>query len=243
MLDINEIKTSVEKGFDFSSFLFDLMNEHGFKVDKNLDLAIDLYRELSEKGIPEAQHNLGVILLDHVKSDTSVEESVSWIKKAAASEFLPSMYLLGYFYEKGIGVEFDVAIAAEWYEKAALSGHIQASINLGGLCEDERLENISYSSPVYWYERVATIDGTAAFTLANFYENGERVEKDISKALTWYLLASKLGSFYASNYLQLVYGKGLLGEVVDRDLEEKYSALAEEQFKIFEKNERQKEQK
>jgi TPR repeat protein len=42
-----------------------------------------------------------------------------WIAKAARNSCGVSQYLLGFLYEKGIGAEKNVHLAAEWYAKAA----------------------------------------------------------------------------------------------------------------------------
>ena len=42
-----------------------------------------------------------------------------------------AQYNLGVYYEKGLGVPADLAMARSWYQKAADQGHFKAQFNLG----------------------------------------------------------------------------------------------------------------
>lgn len=56
--------------------------------------------------------------------------SFSWYERAAVAGFPVAQYMLGRYYEKGIGVAKDRVLAKEWYEKAAAQGNEKAKKRL-----------------------------------------------------------------------------------------------------------------
>jgi TPR repeat protein len=58
------------------------------------------------------------------------EEAVYWFLQAADLGHLDSMNELGIMFAEGYGVEKDMAIAREWWQKAADAGSEEAQENL-----------------------------------------------------------------------------------------------------------------
>lgn len=58
----------------------------------------------------------------------------TWLPKAQEGDPEAQTYV-GEIYEKGLGLEPDLEVALDWYEKAAEQGHSRAQINLGFLYE------------------------------------------------------------------------------------------------------------
>jgi len=234
-MNIEEINLTVDKGSNYSSFLLAWIKVNGVFVDKDVDSAIKLYRNLSKLGVVEAMHELGELLLSLEVGEEANIEAVSWFTKASQFDFVPSQYFLGYCYETGIGGIQNFEKAASWYEKAAMAGHINASVNLANLCSQRVVKNISENSPLYWYLRVAEVSGSAAYALGGIYEEGIATEKDNELAFCFYVKASKLGNYFASSYLEMIFEMGLLDKNIDKKLALKYATIAESQLKNLEK--------
>ena len=93
---------------------------------------------------------------------------------------------LGILYEKGIGVELDCHKAVCWYEKAVQDGDDYARCNLadilrkgtGGVEKDWKRAFEVYKTVEQPY---------GPFRVGYMYEHGMGVEKDMNKAIEWYM--------------------------------------------------------
>jgi TPR repeat protein len=87
----------------------------------------------------------------------------------------------------GKGVEPSVEKAIEWYEKAALSGSVDAMDALGMLYEDEGHGVVDYKTSFEWYKRAADKgDYLASVAIADAYVLAKGVPKDPGKAFQLY---------------------------------------------------------
>ena len=90
--------------------------------------AVRWFRKAARQGHMEAMCYLGECCQRwHVRK--SDRRSFMWYKRAAESGDEEAMLNLGLYYQRGIGVKKDLAIAVEWYDKA------------GAHNKDERLRN------------------------------------------------------------------------------------------------------
>lgn len=99
---------------------------------QNYKEAVALYLPAAEKGVEQAQYNLGVMYRDGLgvpsKND---KEALKWFRKAAENGYQKAQFSLGRFYTVGQGVAQDHREAASWYLKAAEQGHAGAQAQLG----------------------------------------------------------------------------------------------------------------
>lgn len=181
----------------------------------------------------------------HFYEDGEFDQAFSLFQKSADSGFAPAQVYLGIMYEAGRGVAKSLALALDWYCKAAEQNHPDAYFNLGRLClmrGDERGMNEAYrffrmaadgghvgayfnlglmnyngSAGIGVNQEVAveylTLAGEAGHVeaqavLGNLYENGLAVEKDVDKAITWYLRAAAKGHLYSQCCLGDLYLNG-----------------------------------
>lgn len=77
-----------------------------------------LYLREAELGAPDAQHNLGFVLVTRQKH----REAAAWFERAARQGFAPSQKNLGSMYLKGIGVPKDPVTAYMYYLLASRNG-------------------------------------------------------------------------------------------------------------------------
>lgn len=102
----------------------------------------------------------------------------AWQQPADAGD-ADAQFNLGQAYKLGRGVPADLAIAAEWYRKAAAQGHQQAETNLGIVLwqtggRDEAVPLLKKAA--------ARGDARAQFVLATALFNGDHIERDAVKA-------------------------------------------------------------
>ena len=97
--------------------------------------ALKLIRPLAEKGIVEAEYNLGLLYAkgEGVRQDT--KQAAIWFKKAAEHGSAAAQHALGYHYETGAGVPYDAEEAVTWYRKASDQGFARAQFKLGQFYE------------------------------------------------------------------------------------------------------------
>lgn len=95
--------------------------------------AFPLFKEMAEKGDPEAQHNLALLYRTGKGTEKNLELSGRWFRKAADQGISDAQYYLGHMYDTGEGVVQNRKYAYVWYRKAAERGHGLAQINLGVL--------------------------------------------------------------------------------------------------------------
>ena len=82
---------------------------------------------------------------------------------AAFREWLPlaelgdveAQYNLGVLYDEGAGVEQDLAVAADWYRKAAEQGFIDAQTNLGTMYYYGQGVACDYHEAAKWFQLAA----------------------------------------------------------------------------------------
>ncbi|GAB4151021.1 MAG: hypothetical protein Tsb0016_23000 [Sphingomonadales bacterium] len=101
-----------------------------------------------------------------------------------------ALFNMGQVYRLGRGVETDPARAREFYERAAVQGHIAAQGYLGTLLYfgDESLRDVD--AAIQWWRRAASHgDAGSQYMLGVLYFNGDHVERDWVQAYAWMYLA------------------------------------------------------
>lgn len=99
-------------------------------TEKNVEKAIEIWKEYAEKGDETACRNLGVQYLSGKYLKRDYEKAFYWTQKAANSNDVVAINNLGWCYENGYGTEKDIKKAVEYYKEAAECGNIVAKNNL-----------------------------------------------------------------------------------------------------------------
>jgi uncharacterized protein len=124
---------------------------------------------------------------------------------SALDEFLPiaqggdvsAQFILGFMYEKGLGVPQDDVAAVEWYRKAAIQDDSDAQFILGIMYYKGRGVSQDHKKAVEWYRKAAEqSDAEAQFVLGLMYKDGKGVPKNGGEAARWFKKAA--GQGYAS---------------------------------------------
>ncbi len=112
-----------------------------------------------------------------------------WRGPAVAGD-ADAQFNLGQAYKLGRGVPTDLAMAEEWYRKAALQGHRQAEDNYGLAL----FQNNKRSEAVKWLEKsVARGEPRTQFVLGTMLFNGDVVQKDWVRAYALMVRANATG--------------------------------------------------
>jgi TPR repeat protein len=101
------------------------------------------------------------------------------------------------------------ALAALWYEKAAMKGYTEAASRLGLKCVKGDGVPQNNSEAVKWFRLAAERgDAPAQYNLASCYQNGVGVVRNAAKAAQWCREAAERGFPAAEYMLGALYGRG-----------------------------------
>ncbi len=135
-------------------------------------------------------------------------DAYSKLKVLADSNHAKSITLMGYLYEKGVGVEKDLNKAAQCYRKAAAQGLPQAESRMGHLLlnAETKLKKQSKSA-AYWIQKAAKHNvSEAQATLGRLYYEGNHLPIRNSKAVRWLRKAADRGEEDAQRLLDQIPG-------------------------------------
>lgn len=200
-IDLAYLQALADQGDALMQFALGLMYETGEIGPSDVEAAA-LYRLAADQGLQEAQYRLAVFYADGKGVTQDTEEAIRLYYQAAIqgnSESQGAMrafadqgiasaqYLVGLMFDTGVGSSQGTAMAAQYYNLAALQGHAEAYKGLRGLGD--------------------------RFTPAQFYlgflnEVGEGTEQDYAEALRWYRLAAAQGNADSQYRLGVMYAEG-----------------------------------
>jgi len=124
------------------------------------------------------------------------------VEKLAGQNHAEAMFLMGTAYAEGLGKDKDAAVAASWYQRAALLGNTLAQHNMGNIHESGTGVRQDDTQAVYWWLQAAAAgDAIPQWQLGRMYENGRGVEKDLNEALRWYRDSAARGNERAQQAL------------------------------------------
>jgi TPR repeat protein len=127
-----------------------------------------------------------------------------------------AQFALGILFQEGKGMSKNVQVAMNWYQRAAVNGHVPSQYNLALLM----LEDAStVEKGIEWLKMAANGGGDKAMlSLGNLYLSGQGVKADPGEARNWLENAAKLGNVDASFRLGLLHDSELLKEGADKAL-------------------------
>ncbi len=119
-----------------------------------------------------------------------------------------AQFNLALIYEKGKGIEPNLADAMRWYERAAKQGNAKAAYNLGRIYhrKGDKGDPHAYKKAKYWYEKAIAKHLPEAYNnLAALYLEGRGVEADKQKAFALLQQGAQAGDAAASFNVALLY--------------------------------------
>jgi len=154
--------------------------EFGDGVKKDIERAVELYRESAEMGFAQAQYSLAFLLSDE-------KESLKWLTKSAENGYSDAQYELGIQYLYGYGVNPDLKKSIFWFEKSADNGHKIGQYKLGLMYDTGEgvRQNLTKAAKLYKLSADQGV-GIAQFNLAMMYITGEGVDTvNMNMAAFW----------------------------------------------------------
>ncbi len=154
----------------------------------------------AEKGLANAQYNLGRMYELGIKLPTDKKQAMEWYGKAAKQHFADAEYRMGISLLYGIGVKRNEPAGKKWLVLAARHGHLVAKNMMNEIRDGNGSAQQGISLAVRWYlERALVDDGRSAFHLGKTYENGWGVKRDFAEAIKWYRRAAQTGNIEATS--------------------------------------------
>lgn len=146
----------------------------------------------ADAGDSDAQHELGMDLIEEAKDAKSIARGIAYVEKAAIQGNVHAMHNFGYLIRRGMVPSKKAADAFKWYSKAAEAGFAGSQNNLGDMYENGEGVAQSYGDAIHWYTRSAMQgEPTAYWSLGECYAKGRGVNQDDVQAYRWLLLAVK----------------------------------------------------
>ena len=176
---------------------------------KEFGLAYQLFSDLGNKGVAEAQINLGMMLEKGQGTPKNFKEAIRWYRLAADQGLTKAQYNLGLMYAHGKGIDKDPIEATKWFHLAADQGLIKAQIVLALIYKQGDGVAQDFKETIKWYQLAAEQgDAEAQYNLGLMYANGQGTEKDTLKAIKWWKLAAEQGLVLGQYNIAVMYEKG-----------------------------------
>jgi TPR repeat protein len=184
---------SAKQGNEPSQLYLSDMYLQGLHVEKDESQSFEWLKKSAEGRWPDAQYRMGRCYLGKTVCPIEIdyEKALYYFSNAANQGSASASYELGYMYENGKGLERDASYAYKFYLLAAKLDFppaqyaIGRSYILGGLGL-----GVSYRDGYEWMSKAADQNLVSAYMPMGFmYEKGLGVDKNLSKALEWYIKA------------------------------------------------------
>lgn len=194
----------------------------GQGVEQNYEQALHLYECSADQGNPYADYELAKMYRDGIGSVKSAAQSDAHFAQAfdgflqleTKSHDDKLQFRLGQMLHTGTGTEKDDTAAAEYWERSAKLGNVNAQYALGKLWLENGIGDPEQA--VAWIVKAADAGNAAAqYALGKFYRDGEYVQRDIAKALELFTLSAEQKNEYAAYQLGRLY---LAGEDIPKDM-------------------------
>lgn len=159
-------------------------------VAQDYKIAAKFYLEAARQGHVGAQHSLGWMYESGKGVCQDDSKAIYWYKKAAMKGYARAQRSLGWMYEERM---HNFREAAKWYRMSAAQGFIRAQYSLGNLYKQSRIKGTNSNNKALLWLKESAENGyaQAQYTLGKMYEEGEGVEKNKSKATSWYIKAAE----------------------------------------------------
>lgn len=200
---------------------------HGFGVNQSILEALAWYKKIGTP-IFNFLNFLPSSLLNVHLSRFSIlikkhNDSQILLKKAAAGNF-EAQYALATQYQYGIdGVEQNIKLACEWFQKATTSCFNRAESSYRAL-----KRTIQDSKQLL--EKANAGDIESQYKMAKRYERGDGVDRDPWKAFEWYHKSAKAGHLYGQLRLAKGFSEGWIEK--NEKLAQKWHTLAQNNVQL-----------
>lgn len=230
-------KKAYDLGDKFAAVSLGYSAMTGLGCDIDGNVALDYFREALQNGYKLAHYFGGMCIEKGIVPKKTLKDALANYKKLENEGMPQVLYRMACLYDsrKGKVVADDPDKAIYYYDKAYELGSIEAGVEIGlayrdGFGKLKQNESEAYNRLI---TKANKQNARALEVLAECYEKGLLVDKDIKKANEAYELAATYGSELACDYLYKSYQKGLNG--IEKDV--KKAILIKEKMAIIGKHE------
>lgn len=171
--------------------------------------AYDVFVSAAEKGLAEAQCELGHMYAEGLGVTQDPEKSEHWYRMAANQGDIDAMVSLGTMYYSGVedyGIHKDFNTAFHYYSDAAYAGDADAQLYLAYMYLRGEGTEQDLEKAFEWTEKSAEQGfAQAQNELGRAYE---QMKQDYNKAIEWYKKAAAQGFQEAQQNLDRLYENG-----------------------------------
>lgn len=139
-------KEAAKQNYSLSLYALGLCYRYGHGVEVDYNKSFELVKRAADDNYPQAMSELGrmYILGEYVDFDS--ELGYYYAKASADLNNKYGLYYTGVCYENGVGINKNIEIALDYYEKASDAGLAEAKFNFARLLiEDGNFKRRSYS--------------------------------------------------------------------------------------------------
>lgn len=178
---------------DFENGLNSYKNKEYFK-------ALSSWKTLIEQGDIRAQYYVGMMYYKGHGVPQNIDFALDFLKKSADKGYVPAIVDLGRIYEKQGMLQRPI----EFYEKAiSMQNDARANYFLGEIYLTEKYAYYNLKKGLELLNEANKLgEPRASVKLGYMYENGDRVKKNISKAIKYYKEADLKNNIFARNRLK-----------------------------------------
>ncbi|MBE6074259.1 MAG: hypothetical protein E7202_06980 [Selenomonas ruminantium] len=168
---------------------------------------VDLLCKAAEAGVPEAQRESAINLLDFdQKEDAANKEAVRLLQQAAEQGDAEAQLWLGFCYEEGCGIAQDAKKAVDCYKRAARVGLARAQFELGACYRDGRGTAKNEKEAFEWFKKAARQgEAYAANAVGLCYLDGIGVSGNLGEAFAWFKKSAENGFSWGMYNLGMAY--------------------------------------
>ena len=187
----------------------------GQGVERDYDLAHELYYDSAQQGNPYAEYELGKMYSKGIGCTKSEYDSQAHFERAfigfcsleEENHDDKLQYRIGQMLYTGTGVQRDECAAERYWSKSAELGNVDAQCALAKLWLQNRSQPID--NIIKMLERAVLMGhSTAQYTLGKIYLGGDGVPKDVEKAMMLFRQAAGQGNDHAAYQLGKIYVQG-----------------------------------
>jgi TPR repeat protein len=156
--------------------------------NEDIEKALFFFEKSGEKGYMKAQYKLGIYYNGERKDleyDYDHTKAVYWFTKAAIQNHIKSQFKLGECYYIGDGVDKDYKQAFFWWKRSGEQGHEESQNNLYCLYQNGLGVKKDIDESFRWLQKAIKKENKSItlYNIAEVYEKGEAIKKDLKKAL------------------------------------------------------------
>lgn len=162
-----------------------ILTKHGNGVKKSIPEALTLLRRaaalppkiagtMTNIGVAEAQHTLGLCYEDGVGVDPNPVKAVTWYEKSSANGCSSAAHNLGWMYAEGRGVKADVERAVQYWKSAATGGNVLAMETL----ERHFMQVLDFKQANHWWQCALKNGSVTASQRAEIHSKMKDIEPE-----------------------------------------------------------------